>query len=61
MKRHRVGVNDEVTASSAVDVKDTAMLNTEARERFATGTNSTKRHTVKHGAFGKLGLRGQGK
>lgn len=61
MKRHRVGVNDEVTAGSAVDVKDTAMLNTEARERFATGTNSTKRYTVKHKAFGKLGLRGHGK
>lgn len=61
MAGRRVGVNDEVTSGSAKDVKDTSMLNTEAKERFATGQNSTKRHTSKHKGFGKLGLRGHAK
>ena len=40
------------------DVSATSMLNTTAREKNATGKNSTKEHTNKHTAFGKLGSKG---
>lgn len=40
------------------DVGSTKMLDTTARETNATGKNSTKEHTNKHSAFGKLGIKG---
>lgn len=46
------------TVPAGRDVKDTNQLNTTARERNATGTNTQKRHTTKHKAYGALG--GQG-
>lgn len=58
MKGKKVGYNDEVTQGMAKDVKDTGQLSGEANERFATGTNSTKRHKSKHKSPGKLGGKG---
>ena len=58
MAGRRVGFEDEVTSGSAKDVKDTAQLNTTAKERFATGKNTTKRYKSKHTPFGKLGKKG---
>lgn len=40
------------------DVSSTSMLNTTAREAHATGKNSTKEHTNRKPAFGKLGIKG---
>lgn len=57
MKGKKIGYNDEVTSGMAKDVKDTKMLEPGARERFATGINSTKRHKAKHGPFGGKGHR----
>lgn len=54
----KMGFSDEVTSSSAKDVKETKQLSDGARERFATGTNSTKRHKSKGKAVGKKGARG---
>jgi len=42
----------------ARDVRDTAQLNTTAREKNTTGINSTKRHTHTNGKPGKLGAKG---
>jgi len=58
MKGQHIGFDDEVTPSSAKDVKDTAHLNTEAKERFTTGTNTTARHKHKGTKVGKKGARG---
>lgn len=55
MKGRKVSFNDEVSSSSA----KTQEIGTEAKERFATGTNSTKRHTSKSKPHGKLGGKGQ--
>lgn len=51
----------EISGSSGKDVKDTKMLNAEAREPSDTvsGSNSQKRYTSKHKAFGKLGAKGR--
>ena len=57
-KRKRIGYNDEVSSGMGTRAEDTKHLSTEARERFATGTNSTKRHKAKSKGFGKLGGRG---
>lgn len=45
---------------AAKDVKETAMLDTTAREssKRTTGTPNYDRSKVKHGAFGGLGVRG---
>lgn len=51
-----MGFNDE--APKGKDVKDTSMLNTTARETYATGKNSLKRYTTKSGGPGKLGIKG---
>lgn len=40
------------------DVSSTNMLSTTAKERHATGTNSTKEYTNRKPSFGKLGIRG---
>jgi len=40
------------------DVSATSMLSTTAREAHATGKNSTKEHTNRKPAFGKLGSKG---
>lgn len=40
------------------DVSATSMLNTTAREKHATGKNSTKEHTTKQPSLGKLGMKG---
>lgn len=53
-----MGFSDEVSSSSAKDVKETKQLSDGARERFATGQNSTKRHKAKAKPFGKKGARG---
>jgi hypothetical protein len=58
MKGKHIGYDDEVSSSSAVDVKNTAQLNDGARERFATGKNSTKRHKSKGKPVGKKGAKG---
>ena len=58
MKGKKVGYNDEVGTGKAVRVEDTKQLSGEARERFATGTNSTGRHKAKNNKGGKLGGRG---
>lgn len=54
----KMGFSDEVSSSSAKDVKETKQLSDGARERFATGQNSTKRHKAKAKPFGKKGARG---
>lgn len=45
---------------AAKDVKETAMLDTTAREsaKRQSGTPNYDRSKVKHGAFGALGVRG---
>lgn len=47
--------NDQI--GKAVDVKDTKMLNTTAREKNQTGDNPLTEYTSKHPAYGKLGIR----
>ena len=49
--------------SGAKDVKETKMLEPGAREsaKRTTGTPNYDRSTVKHGAFGGLGVRGHAK
>lgn len=56
-KRKRIGYNSEVSAGSGVRVEDTNQLSADARERFATGTNSTGRHKAKN-KIGKKGGKG---
>lgn len=50
----KVGFNDEVKSSSAKQQE----FPTEAKERYATGTNSTSRHKSKSKPAGKLGGKG---
>ncbi len=56
MNGKHIGFDDEVKAPSKVQE-----IGTTATERFATGTNSTKRYTSKSKPFGKLGHKGQPK
>jgi len=56
MSKNRHGFNDE--AATGKDVRDTQHNNPTARERFATGTNSTSRYKTKQKPFGKLGKKG---
>lgn len=58
MKGKKVGFSDEVSASSAKDQNSTSLMDASAREKNATGTNSTKRETSKHKPYGKLGAKG---
>lgn len=51
-----MGFNDD--SPKGRDVKDTSMLNTKAREKYATGQNTTKRATNSGSSFGKLGAKG---
>lgn len=55
-KNNLVSFND--TPPKGKDVKSTAMLEPGAREKFATGTNTTKRHTASHKPYGKGGAKG---
>lgn len=54
--KNKKGFNDE--ACKAKDVDSTQHTNETARERFATGTNSTSRYKTKQKSFGKLGSKG---
>lgn len=58
MPKKEIGYNTTVTSGMAKDVTETSQLNTEARERYATGTNEQKRYTAKAKPFGKLGKQG---
>lgn len=58
MKGKRIGYGDEVTSGMAKDVRDTSQLEPGARERFATGKNSTGRHKTKNTPPGKKGHKG---
>ena len=50
----KIDYNDEIKPPSKT-AEDAGHFNTVAREKNATGTNSTARHKVKHKPFGKLG------
>lgn len=56
--KNLVTFSDEVGGDKGKDVKNTSHFNTTARESYATGSNTTKRETVKHKPFGKLGAKG---
>lgn len=60
MAGKRIGFNSTVTSGMAKDVSDTKQLSTEARERYATGTNETKRYTTNKKPKGPFGNRGMG-
>lgn len=52
--------NMEITAGMAKDVKDTKMLDTTAREKNATGTNTQKEYVTGSGKpKGPLGFKGR--
>lgn len=53
----KISYSDEVKAPSKT-AEEAGHFKTEANERYATGTNSTKRYTNKPKPFGKLGAKG---
>lgn len=61
MAGRRIGYSDEVTSGSAKSQEAAGHLNTEAKERHATGTNSTKPHKHSKAAKGPFGKKGQPK
>lgn len=59
MKGKMVSFDSDVP--SGKDAKEGKHLSTTAREKHATGTNSTSRYKTRHGGVGKLGAKGHPK